>query len=186
MDRRFVVIVSLVGLVSSGCVARTAPPPPVQYADPADEELVEVPLSQPTTPPPAPAPVAPQPAPAVPQPAAQPAPAVPAAAATIKVLAVSVRPPQIAAGGQVQLVINYEVGGLAAGATLDLTEERQLVLGNAVITTLTDSVARTAGPYTSSKPVTVPATATKGLYTLRARVFAGSVTSAGTAVFQVQ
>lgn len=190
VSRRYAALVGLVGLVSAGCATRSSSvpaPPRVEYNDPADEQLVEVPATSPAPMAPAPAAPAPQPAPQAAWPTAQAPPAQPQSLVpTLNVLAVAVRPPSVSAGGQVQLVINYEVGGIAAGSSVSVTEERQLVYGNNVITTLSDTVSRAPGPYTASKPVTVPATAAHGLYHLRARVYVGGVTSGGTAVFEVR
>ncbi len=153
----------------AGCASGAGRPrgPAVQYAKPEDERLVD-PVARPTPVP-------------VPTPAAA-----PDTLTAVEVLAVSVQPPRVARGSEARLVVHYRLGGAPSSAALTVTEVRMLVRGSETIQTLSDPLERGPGrAYTSMRPVTVPATAAPGLYSLQARVVAGASAAEGAAVFEV-
>jgi hypothetical protein len=146
-----------------GCVAAARPARPVERPPVEDEQLVSVPA-------------------ATPVPSTQQA----AAAPSLKVLAVSVQPAQVSRGAQADLIVNYTLSGLAAGAGIAVEEQRELVKDGTTIVQMTDTLTRVAGPHTSAKPVLVPADAAPGIYTLKIVLTAAGLHVEGTALFEVR
>jgi len=155
---------ALVGVaIHAGCVAAARPARPVERPPVEDEQLVSVPA-------------------ATPVPSARQA----AAAPSLKVLAVSVQPAQVPRGAQADLIVNYTLSGLAAGAGIAVEERRELVKDGATIVQMSDTLTRVAGPHTSAKPVLVPADAAPGIYTLKIVLTAAGLQVEGTALFEVR
>lgn len=103
----------------------------------------------------------------------------------IKMGLVGVQPADVQKGTEVQLVINYQVEGIPPGMPFKIVEDRSLRLGEVVIYQFDDTIARTAGTYSSSETVTVPADAPSGVYTFQAKVTLAGVSSEGSALFRV-
>ncbi len=104
-----------------------------------------------------------------------------AAPANFEILAVSVRPPKVRRGDQVELVVSYRTG---AGARV--SEDRILSKDGKVIIQLHDALDRDAGDHVSSKPVRVPLDAAPGLYTFDVTLAAGGTRIDGSALFEVR
>lgn len=105
---------------------------------------------------------------------------------SIKVVSVSVQPAEVGPGDELDLLIQYEVGGIPPGVSFEVKEVRQLVLGETPLASVEDTVARTAGTFTSVKTIRVPANAKPGVYTHRADVALAGVTAEGSALFRVR
>ena len=124
-----------------------------------------------------------------PAPAANPSPPAQEEPATfspqVKIDLVGVQPANVEKGTEVQLVINYQVEGIPPGVPFKIVEDRSLRFGETVIYQFDDSIARTAGTYSSAETVTVPADAPSGVYTFQAKVTLAGVSSEGSALFQV-
>ena len=103
----------------------------------------------------------------------------------VKIDLVGVQPANVEKGAEVQLVINYQVEGIPPGVPFKIVEDRSLRFGETVIYQFDDSIARTAGTYSSAETVTVPADAPSGVYTFQAKVTLAGVSSEGSALFQV-
>ena len=103
----------------------------------------------------------------------------------VKIDLVGVQPANVEKGTEVQLVINYQVEGIPPGVPFKIVEDRSLRFGEKVIYQFDDSIARTAGTYSSAETVTVPADAPSGVYTFQAMVTLAGVSSEGSALFQV-
>jgi hypothetical protein len=122
---------------------------------------------------------------APPQPAPPVVPAPPAGPVQAAVLGVATEPLKVAPGGSLALVVTYEVRGVAAGRTVEVTERRTLLRDGAELTTLEAVVARAAGVHRSTQPLVVPAGLAPGLLEVRATVTAGGPESSGRTLFEV-
>jgi len=147
----------------AGCVAAARPAKPVERPPVEQEQLVNVPAATPSP---------------VSRPAAQPV--------TLKVLAVSVQPAQVSRGGQADLIVNYTVAGVTGAASLSVEERRELLKDGTTIVRMSDTIDRGDGSHTSAKPVSVPADAAPGIYTLKITLLAAGVQADGTALFEVR
>ena len=96
-----------------------------------------------------------------------------------------VQPANVEKGSEVRLVIHYRVEGIPPGMPFEIVEHRSLRFGETVIYQFDDSIARTAGTYSSAETVTVPADAPSGVYTFQAKVTLAGVSSEGNALFRV-
>lgn len=113
-----------------------------------------------------------------------PAPA-PASDPSLEILGVAVNPSSVAPGGEVQLIITYDVGGPPPGGVFNVLERRTIVQDGETLTTLEATVARASGTHQSSQSVRLPATLASGVYELRASVLMPGEASEGSALFQV-
>jgi hypothetical protein len=104
----------------------------------------------------------------------------------VTIVASSVQPAEVKAGDAIKLLIQYEVSGLPPGFSYEVTESRQLLLNEAVIGQVGEPVSRGVGSFTSSKTISVPATASPGFYSFRARVTLAGVHAEASAFFRVQ
>ena len=96
-----------------------------------------------------------------------------------------VQPANVEKGTEVRLVIHYRVEGIPPGMPFEIVEHRSLQFGETVIYQFDDSIARTAGTYSSAETVTVPADAPSGVYTFQAKVTLAGVSAEGSALFRV-
>ena len=103
-----------------------------------------------------------------------------------EILVVSVQPPSIRAGGEVQLVVNYTISGLPEGARFEVTERRTLQHEGRPLTSSDAPTARSNGTYTSALAAKIPASAPPGIYRLEVEVgLPGAESAAGGALFEV-
>lgn len=124
----------------------------------------------------------PRPTPTPPPPTVIPAPLVP----ELVVLAAEVRPTQVRPGGEVRLVVRYQVTGLAPGRVLEVTEVRRITVGDRPLETFENRAWRPAGEVTSELPVRVPASAAPGVYAVGTALrMPGAASAAGVATFVV-
>ena len=82
----------------------------------------------------------------------------------LKIEDVSVAPQTVSAGGNVDLKMTYAVLTPSADTQLALTEKREIRHNGALVGNPEVRVTRSAGTYTASIPLTLPADAKKGLY----------------------
>lgn len=104
----------------------------------------------------------------------------------VKLLAAAVQPAQIAPGGEIDLVLSYEIGGVPPGAAFEVFERREILTGETSIARFEQPLARGAGTYTSSQRIRLPPQAARGLYTLRASIDLAGVSASGKALFAVE
>lgn len=104
----------------------------------------------------------------------------------IKIVTVAVQPAEVSPGGELKLVIQYEVEGLPPGIPFEVDEQRQLVLDGAAIAAVEETISRTAGTYLSSHTIRAPADARSGVYTFAASVSLAGVSAEGSALFRVR
>jgi hypothetical protein len=140
-------------------------------------ELVSVPSEQlvaaPATPTPVPRPPRPTPAPVLLLP-------------ELGLVTAEVRPAQVRPGGEVRLVVTYEVAGLGSGEEREVTEIRRIADGARELETFQHTLRRPAGTVTSELPVRVPANVAPGVYSVGATVrLAGAASASDTAFFLV-
>lgn len=143
-----------------------------------DEQLEEVGSGQVATPPLSAAP------PAAPPPNASASTQVFDPAVTLH--AVAVQPAQVAPGGEVLLVLTYEISGVPAGARVEVRETRRLMDGDRELAAFPEQVVRGPGPFTSKLPVRVPTGMAPGMYSVRATVELAGLSAVGTAFFEVR
>ena len=105
---------------------------------------------------------------------------------SLRVLAVAVDPPQVAAGGRVELVVHYAVEGLPPGAAFEVSETRQLSREGASLAETTETLARANGSFTSSQSAPIPPDAPRGVYRLEVAVRLAGVEATGAALFEVR
>lgn len=96
-----------------------------------------------------------------------------------------VRPGIVAAGGEVELVIEYEVSGGGSGA-VEVTENRTVSKGVNTVATFSSDVERLPGAYTASQSIRIPDDAAAGYYSYKAEVSFGALSDEFTALFEVQ
>lgn len=106
--------------------------------------------------------------------------------AAVRMLSASVQPARVAAGGEVQLVLTYQVDGVAGPSMAKILERRIITKGGVGIADLHSDVPRPSGTFTSQQAMRVPASASPGVYSLRAEVSLGNVNSFVEALFEVQ
>jgi hypothetical protein len=104
----------------------------------------------------------------------------------VRVLAVAVDPPQIAAGARVDLVVHYAVEGLPPGAAFEVTETRRLVREEIELAETSEPVARANGTYTSNQSAPIPAGAPRGVYRFEVALRLAGVEASGAALFEVR
>jgi len=139
------------------------------------EQLVEV--EMPTTAPPPARPTAV---------VAPPGPVLSAEPTELRVLAASVEPARALPGDELNLQVIYQIDGLAAGAAVNIDEQRVVLRDGATLTTLRAAARHGAGIHHSSQSLRLPPNLAPGLYELQVRVSAAGLEAAGSAVFQVE
>ncbi len=115
------------------------------------------------------------------------APAPPPQPARLEVLlhAAAVRPTQVAAGGEVELILTYELGGGGVGALAEVQEKREIWFGDRLLRTLETPAARGLGAHHSGQRLRLPASLGPGVYKLRGCVAASGSASCVDALFEV-
>ncbi len=141
----------------------------------ADERLVDVPV----------APVATSPHTAAGRLPPTPSAPAPTAAPALRLRAVAAQPPRVPPGGELAMVLTYEVGGVPAGASFEVLEVREVFRGEQRLAGFEERLARAAGAFTSSQPLRLPPDLAPGLYSLRARVATAGREASGSALFEV-
>ncbi|MBP1687425.1 MAG: hypothetical protein H6Q33_3568, partial [Deltaproteobacteria bacterium] len=106
--------------------------------------------------------------------------------AAVRLLSASVQPARVAPGSDVQLVLTYQVDGVAGPSMAKILERRIITKAGVGIADLHSDVPRPSGTFTSQQTMRVPASATPGVYTLRAEVSLGNVNSFSEALFEVR
>ncbi|MCP4896764.1 MAG: hypothetical protein GY906_07270 [bacterium] len=99
--------------------------------------------------------------------------------------AVAVQPAQVVPGGEVLLVLTYQISGVPPNSQFEVTERRRLTFDGRELTSFDEQVARGAGSFTSKLPVRLPTDAAMGFYGVEASVELAGVIASGTAFFQV-
>ena len=143
-----------------------------------DEQLVDVPTTSTTSP-------------AVPVEGSPPPPVQPQPIATeltdpeLHIVAVAVQPARVAPGGEVRLVITYEVSGVPPGPGFQVLELREILRGGQRFAGFEERLQRTNDVFTSSQPLRLPPDVAPGIYTLWAEVVMAGSKATGTAIFEV-
>jgi hypothetical protein len=94
-------------------------------------------------------------------------------------------PAVVPPGGTVNLGATYTVFGSASEA-VDVRETREVRHQGELVANPTAEVSRTRGTYTTSLPITLPATAAPGSYEVTTTVAMGDRRASQTSTFQVQ
>jgi hypothetical protein len=156
-----------------------------------DEQLVDVPTTTPTehispvigavqprsAPPPR---TAGPPPPALQQPAVT-----EATAPELRVIAVAVQPARVAPGGEVALVITYQVSGVPPGPGFEVLERREILRAGQRLAGFEERLRRTSATFTSSQPLRLPRDVAPGIYTLWAELVMAGSKAMGSALFEV-
>jgi len=104
----------------------------------------------------------------------------------IGLVTAEVRPRQVRPGGEVRLVVSYELSGLRPGEIREVTEIRRIASGTGELKMFEHRVQRRAGTVISELPVRVPPDAAPGVYSVSATLRLAGVTAVSdTAVLQV-
>ena len=90
------------------------------------------------------------------------------------------------AGGTVNLLVTYSVLVPQSDRTVAVRETREVRHDGALVANPTTEFQRQGGTFTSAMPVTLPATARRGLYEVTTTVALGDRVSRGVTTFQVQ
>jgi len=109
----------------------------------------------------------------------------PSSGTVLRIEDASASPATVQPGQSVDLKMTYAVLNPSSGQQVNVTETREIRLGNEVVGKPQVNVARAAGTYTSNVPLTLPATAQKGTYTVTSTVQAGGVTDTKQSTFNV-
>ena len=94
-------------------------------------------------------------------------------------------PTVVPPGGTVNLGATYTVFG-PSGQTIDVREIREVRHQGELVANPTAEVSRTRGTYTTSLPITLPATAARGSYEVTTTVAMGDRQASQTSTFRVQ
>jgi len=107
------------------------------------------------------------------------------AAPDLRIVAVAVQPARVAPGGEVTLVITYEVSGVPPGPGFEVLERREILRGGQQLAAFEERLQRTNNTFTSSQPLGLPPDVAPGIYTLWAEVVMAGSKATGTALFEV-
>jgi surface antigen len=110
----------------------------------------------------------------------------PAQGDLVRVEQVQVTPNPVSAGGTVNLLVTYSVLVPQSDRTVAVRETREVRHDGALVANPTTEFQRQGGTFTSARPVTLPATARRGLYEVTTTVALGDRVSRGVTTFQVQ
>jgi surface antigen len=110
----------------------------------------------------------------------------PAQGDLVRVEQVQVTPSPVSAGGTVNLLVTYSVLVPQTDRTVAVRETREVRHDGALVANPTTEFQRQGGTFTSAMPVTLPATARRGLYEVTTTVALGDRVSRGVTTFQVQ
>lgn len=103
----------------------------------------------------------------------------------IEVLAVAVQPARVAPGGEIDMVISYEVSRVPLGPGFEVVERREILRGAQQLAAFEERVARANDTYNSRQPLQLPVDAAPGIYTLWAEVVMAGNKATGSALFEV-
>ena len=109
----------------------------------------------------------------------------PASGTQVKIEEAMATPQTVSPGQNVDLKMSYAVLTPSQDSQVNVTETREIRMGNEVVGKPQVSVMRTGGTYTSNVPLTLPATARKGTYTVISTVQAGNATDTRQTTFNV-
>ena len=118
-------------------------------------------------------------------PAPQPAITTEPSAPKIKVLAVAAQPTRVAPGGEIAMVITYEVSGVPPGPGFEVVERREILHGAQRFAVFEERLARSNDIFTSRQPLRLPPDVGSGIYTLWAEVEMAGSEATGSALFEV-
>lgn len=110
----------------------------------------------------------------------------PAQGDLVRVEQVQVTPNPVRVGGTVNLLVTYAVLVPQADRTVAVRETREVRHDGALVANPTTEFHRQGGTFTSAMPVTLPATAGRGVYEVTTTVALGDRVSRGVTTFQVQ
>jgi surface antigen len=110
----------------------------------------------------------------------------PAQGDLVRVEQVQVTPNPVSAGGTVNLLVTYSVLVPQSDRTVAVRETREVRHDGALVANPTTEFQRQGGTFTSAMPVTLPATARRGLYEVTTTVALGDRVSRGVTTFQVR
>ena len=110
----------------------------------------------------------------------------PAQGALLTLEDASTAPQNIVAGQSVNLSMTYAVLNPTAGATMDITETREITYNGQIVGRPEVRVARSDGTYTSTIPLKLPANAQKGVYQVKSTVMAQNASDIRVAQFSVR
>ena len=103
----------------------------------------------------------------------------------LQIVAVAVQPARVPPGGEVTLVITYEVSGVPPGPGFEVLERREILRGGQRLAGFEERLQRTNDVITSSQPLSLPPDVAPGIYTLWAEVVMAGGKTTGTALFEV-
>jgi outer membrane lipoprotein SlyB len=109
----------------------------------------------------------------------------PSAGTQVKIEEAAANPQTVSPGQSVDLKMSYAVLTPSQDTQVNVTETREIRMGNEVVGKPQVSVMRTGGTYSSNVPLTLPATAQKGTYTVISTVQAGGSTDTRQSTFTV-
>ena len=104
---------------------------------------------------------------------------------TVDIVAVAAQPARVPAGGHVELVITYRVGGAPQGSGFEVIERREIRSQGRVVATFEERPRRANGNVVSRLPVELPVSTAPGIYTLEVHVVMTGSEASGTALFEV-
>lgn len=103
----------------------------------------------------------------------------------IKVLAVAAQPTRVAPGGEIAMVITYEVSGVPPGHGFEVVERREILHGAQRFAAFEERLARSSDTFTSRQALRLPPDVGGGIYTLWAEVEMAGSSANGSALFEV-
>ncbi len=109
----------------------------------------------------------------------------PASGTVLRIENAAASPATVQPGQNVDLKMTYAVLNPSPAQQVNVTETREIRFGNEVVGKPQVNVQRGGGTYTSTVPLTLPATAQKGTYTVISTVQAGGVTDTKQSTFNV-
>jgi surface antigen len=110
----------------------------------------------------------------------------PAQGDVVRVDKVEAAPAQVSPGGTVNLVATYTVLTPQAPQSFKVRETREVRHNGALVANPTTEFTRQGGTFTSAVPITLPRTATAGVYEVTTAVAIGDRLSRGITTFVVQ
>lgn len=103
----------------------------------------------------------------------------------LRIIAVAVQPARAAPGGEIALVITYEVNGVPPGSSFEVLERREILRGGQLLASFEERLRRTGDTFTSSQSVRLPPDVEPGLYTLWAELSMAGAKTTGSALIEV-
>ena len=103
----------------------------------------------------------------------------------LRIESASAEPAMFNAGEKTELAVTYALLGASADAEFDVTETREIRLGDELVGKPEVSVKRKGGTYTSRIPLVLPADAKRGTYKVLVTVQAGNSKDSRETTFMV-